>query len=122
MKTRIARTARLAAVLAGLAVLPLTGCIGIYNNSNLFQLSPNEGLDEVELLKRYGAPDFSGYVENRQVYVYKVRNNRYIVLFGLYEGYDMVVTCENGVVRNVSRVERPQAFALLNPVPWAETK
>jgi hypothetical protein len=116
-------TRQLSRFLAGalfVAALPLAGCIGIYDNSVQFELQPAKGLEETEVLKRYGSPEFAGYVENKQVYIYKIRDNRYYVLYGVYEGYDLVITCENGVVTDVSKVERPKAMTLFNPVPWAE--
>ena len=113
---------RSASCLAGLfIVLTLTGCIGIYDNRGLFDLPPKEGMEEIEMIRSYGAPDYSDYVEDQKVHVYKVRENRYIILIGLYAGYDLVATCENGVVIDVGRVERPWSFSLFQPVPWAET-
>jgi hypothetical protein len=120
---KLAKSRRPAAWLAGIALaaaLPLSGCIVIYDNSLQFELQPGKGLEETEVLKRYGAPEYAGFVENKQVYIYKIRNNRYYVLFGVYEGYDLVITCENGVVTDVSKVSRPSAMTLFNPVPWAE--
>lgn len=105
-----------------LLALPLTGCIGIYDNSERFMSQPGIGTDEVTMLKTYGTPDFVGFVEDKKVYTYKVRNNKYIILVGDYQGYDLVIVCESGQVKEVTRVNRPKGFALLNPVPWAEVE
>ncbi|MGF1572054.1 MAG: hypothetical protein ACFCU1_03205 [Sumerlaeia bacterium] len=100
----------------------LSGCIGIYDNSKLFLPSPQVGMNELEVMKQYGTPSYAGFVEDKKVYIYKIRNNQYIVLFGKYEGYDLVLTCDNGQVVSIDRAERSSAFALFNPVPWAEAE
>lgn len=97
----------------------LTGCLGFYRNNTQFVIPPKEGITELSMLQTYGRPSYSGFVENQKVYIYSVRENQYIVLIGIYKGYDLVVTCEGGVVRDVKRVNRPEVFTLLNPVPWA---
>lgn len=104
------------------SLIPLSGCIGIYDNSKLFLPSPQVGMTELDLMKQYGTPNYSGFVDDKKVYIYKVRNNQYIVLFGKYEGYDLVLTCDNGQVIDIDRAERGSAFALFNPVPWADTE
>ncbi|HPB30151.1 MAG TPA: hypothetical protein PLB62_01720 [Candidatus Sumerlaeota bacterium] len=101
-----------------LAVL-LTGCIGIYNNQDNFLNPPETGAPEINMLNSLGAPQFSTTVEDQKVYVYRVRNVKYIVLVGLYEGYDLVVICRDGMVVQTKRVPRPKAFTLFNPLPWA---
>lgn len=98
----------------------LSGCIGIYNNSKVFRSKPYVGMTEMEVLEEYGNPDFSGFVEDNKVYIYEVRDNKYIILIGIYEGYDLVVTTNDGEVVNVAEAPRPEAFSLLGPVPWAE--
>ncbi|MDX1971364.1 MAG: hypothetical protein SFY68_02420 [Candidatus Sumerlaeia bacterium] len=108
--------------LATLSLLPLTGCIGIYDNSKLFTPTPQVGMSELELLKQYGTPSYSDFVDDKKVHIYKIRNNQYIVLFGKYDGYDLVITCDNGQVIDIDRAERGEAFALFNPVPWAEAE
>jgi hypothetical protein len=103
------------------ATLLLTGCIGIYDNSDTFFKQPNVGMTESALLQNYGTPSFAGEADGVQkVYTYKVRDHKYIVLVGIYEGYDLVVTCSGGQVLQVDKVMRPKAFTLFNPVPWAE--
>ena len=98
----------------------LTGCIGIYNNSASFFNEPEPGMSETDMLRTYGTPAFAGEVQDQTVYTYKVRDNKYIVLVGIYEGHDLVVTCEDGKVTQVSKVKRPQTLTILQPVPWAE--
>lgn len=110
---------RLAALLVLAAPLLLGGCIGIYSNTSKFLNTPREGTTEIELIERYGTPAFSSYVQDRRVYTYKVRDTKYILVAGIYDGYDLVVVCQNGLVTSTSRVERPRALAILNPVPWA---
>lgn len=109
-------------LLCSFAVLSLSGCIGIYDNSKLFQPTPQVGMTELEVLKQYGTPSYSGFVGDNAVYTYKIRDNKYIVLFGMYEGYDLVLTCDNGQVVSIDRAERSNAFTLFNPVPWAESE
>lgn len=120
MKLSAARWAKVAVVC--LATAGLSGCIGVYNNSKQFLNNPENGMAEGDLIRQYGTPAYSGFVENEKLYTYKVRDNKYMVLVGVYEGYDLVVTCRNGVVTNTRRVERPQAFSLLYPTPWAEAE
>jgi hypothetical protein len=103
------------------APLLLAGCIGIHDNTPIFLNPPREGMSEGALIRNYGTPSFAGFAENEKIYTYKVRNNKYIVLVGIYEGYDLVITCKNGTVTAVDRVIRPKTFALFQPLPWAET-
>ncbi len=98
------------------------GCVGTYSNKARFVQDPKTGMLEADMVRTYGAPAFKTQVENENLYVYKVRDNKYIVLIGLYEGYDIVVTARAGEVKAVDRIARPQTFTLLNPVPWAEAE
>lgn len=116
MKTT--RAVALSAVL--FASTLLSGCIGIYDNTDIFFDLPNPDMPEAELLQKYGTPSYAGFADDQKIYTYKVRDNKYIILIGLYEGYDLVITCRDGVVVKTDRVERPTGFALFNPVPWAE--
>jgi|GEM_PF-627293 len=97
----------------------LTACIGIYDNTENFLNPPDAGTDEIEILNELGTPSFASDVEDKTVYVYKVRDVKYIILIGLYEGYDLVITCRDGVVAETRKVPRPSAFCLFSPVPWA---
>jgi len=114
---------RTAVILLGsCALLLASGCIGIYNNSDLFKYSgPQEGMAEIELLEKYGTPSFATDVGTQKVYMYKVRDNMYIILVGLFDGKDLIVTCEEGKVTKVNSVERPKAFSLFQPWNWADT-
>ena len=110
-------------LLAALGIMFLSaGCVGVYKNTDVFAIQPHEGMSEVEMLQSFGAPHFSAYVEDQKIYTYKVRDNKYIIAVGVYDGYDMVVTCQNGTVKKVGRVERPRSFSVLFPTPWAETE
>lgn len=115
---------RIPFLLAGIFTLLLaTGCVGIYNNSNLFKYnSPTEGMPEIEMLQTYGAPSFATEVGMQKVYIYRVRDNKYIILVGLFDGTDLTVTCEEGKVVKVNRVERPKAFSLFQPWNWSDTE
>lgn len=104
---------------AASALLFSTACVGVYNNTNQFLNDPKEGMAEGDLIRTYGTPAFTGFAENEKIYTYKVRDTKYIVLVGLYEGYDLVVTCKNGIVTDSQRVKRPEAFTLFQPLPWA---
>lgn len=100
----------------------LAGCIGQYDNSPIFLNAPKEGMTEGTVLRTYGTPDFAGFAENEKIYTYRVRKNQFIILVGLYEGYDMVVTCKNGEVSSLDKVIRPKTFSLFYPTPWAEDR
>lgn len=102
-----------------LATISMSGCIGIYNNTDRFLNDPKPGMGEGDLIRTYGTPAFAGFAENEKIYSYKVRDTKYIVLVGIYEGYDLVVTCKNGVVTDTQRVKRPTSLTILQPMPWA---
>ncbi len=116
-------TIRKSATVALLALAPillsLTACISIYDNTSRFQATPpREGMSEVELLQKCGAPDFAGFVEDQKVYVYKVRDSKFIIAVGQFAGYDLVVTCKGGAVKNVQQVSRGQTTCIFTPAPW----
>ena len=101
------------------AILILSSCMGFYNNTSNFLNPPGIGTEEINVLKELGTPAFSTIVEDQKVYTYRVRDVKYIILIGLYEGYDLVVICRDGMVVESKRVPRPKAFTLFNPLPWA---
>ena len=101
-----------------LVMVFLSGCMGFYNSEN-FLNPPATGSEEIAVLKELGCPAFSTTVEDQKVYVYRVRNVKYIILVGLYEGYDLVVICRDGMVVDTKKAPRPSTFTLFNPVPWA---
>lgn len=109
------------AALAGTGIL-MAGCIGIYDNTAHFSPGPHKGMDELTLLQNYGTPAWQGFAEDKKVYTWKVRDNMYIVVAGVYDGYDLVVTVENGEVSDVRRAPRPKALAIFSPLPWAEAE
>lgn len=117
MMKRIALMLALAAT-----VTVFGGCFAMYDNTKTFLNQPAEGLSEGDMIRTYGAPAYSGTAENQKIYVYKVRDNKFILIVGVYEGYDLAVTCENGQVAEVSRIERPKALTLFGAIPWAETE
>ncbi len=119
-KSRVSRV--IPGILGLLVVLTLTGCIGIWDNSSLYTVQPAVGSPESDLLKNYGAPSFAASVDNQKIYTYKIRNNMYIICFGLFNGRDMVVVCEDGKVKEIKSVERPKAFSLFQPWTWADTE
>lgn len=103
------------------AMLGATGCFGTYSNARIFAMEPTQGMQELALVHTYGMPDWSSEIEDSKVYVYRVRDNRYVVLVGLYEGYDLIVTCRDGEVADVRRMQRPKALTVFQPLPWAES-
>ncbi|MEQ8820661.1 MAG: hypothetical protein RLY93_10475 [Sumerlaeia bacterium] len=115
---RLAKPLTKLAFLAAAAMV-LAGCIGIYDNRKVFQPGPNRGMEERELLRQYGTPAYSGFVEDEKVYIYKVRQQGYYVLVGIYDGYDLVVFCDDGRVTDVQQAPLGTNFSFLNPVPWA---
>ncbi|MCB2156375.1 hypothetical protein KQI84_15990 [bacterium] len=109
-------------IAAAVLAISLTGCIGIYDNSELFRPAPHQGMDELAMLQSYGTPTFTTFVEDQKIYTYKVRENMYIILLGIYDGYDLVVVCEDGRVREITKVDPPKRFSLISPVPWSDTE
>lgn len=104
-----------------LSSLILSGCVGIYNNEGNFLNLPETGSEEINALKELGPPAFSTEVEDQKIYIYKARNVKYIICVGLYEGYDVVITCRDGMVVDSKKIARPKTFTFLTPVPWAVT-
>ncbi len=114
-------THRLRHLLAAAAsVFLLAGCIGQYDNTAIFTPAPHKGMDEVALVQAYGTPSWQGFAEDKKLYTWKVRDNTYILIVGVYDGYDLVVTVENGEVSEVTRAPRAKALTILSPLPWAE--
>jgi len=99
----------------------LSGCMGFYKNSDNFLNIPQTGAQEIVILNELGIPTYSTSVEEKKVYCYRVRDVKYIILVGIYEGYDLIITCRDGVVVESKRVPRPRTFTLFSPVPWAVT-
>lgn len=111
---------RMALGVLAAAVLPMTGCVGIYKNSDRFFNLPATDSPENKLMETYGIPDVVTKQEEKTVYGYKVRDNKYIICVGIYDGFDVLVTCEKGKVVGVTKLQRPQTFTLFQPIPWAE--
>lgn len=111
----------LAAACCATAATLMSGCIGRYDNSAMFSPGPHKGMEEVEMLQNYGTPSWQGFAEDKKIYTWKVRDNTYIIIVGVYEGYDLVVTVENGEVSEVRKAPRPKALTILSPLPWAES-
>ncbi len=105
----------------GLAMvaLSLSACVGFYGNTTRFLQPPAEGMEEIEMIKQYGEPSFTTVVEDQTVYTYKIRDVKYLVVVGLYEGYDLVIVCRDGRVIEVKKIDRNRSFSLFHPVPWA---
>lgn len=120
VSSSVRRAAKTAAAVSLLAIL--TGCIGIYDNRDMFNPAPQSGMSELDMLRAYGAPAFVGYVEDQKVYTYKVRDNKFIILVGVYDGYDLIVTVEGGKVVDSRQIQRPYAMTLFGAVPWAEAE
>jgi len=102
-----------------LGMLFLSGCMGFYKNSDNFLNVPKTGEQEIVILNELGIPSYSTSVEDKKVYCYRVRDVKYIILVGIYDGYDLIITCRDGVVVESKRVPRPRTFTLFSPVPWA---
>ena len=117
MKQVLRRMGMHIVIVIGLFVL--TGCLGFYRNTDNFLNLPDAGEEEIKILNELGIPSFSTMVEDKKIYCYRVRNVKYIILVGIYEGYDLIITCRDGTVVESRRVMRPWTFTLFNPVPWA---
>jgi len=98
--------------------IALGGCVSVYSNHPRFDPPPSDGMNELEMLRKYGAPAFAGFVEDQKVYVFKIRDSQYLLGFGQFKGYDLVVTCKGGIVKNTERVPRGQTSCFLAPAPW----
>jgi len=99
-------------------MLSLSGCVSIYSNSNQFDPAPHVGMTEMDLIQTYGAPDYAGFVEDQKIYVYKVRDSKFIIALGQYNGYDMVITTKGGIIKDTRRLPRGQAVTFLYAAPW----
>ena len=110
------RPSSIASIL-GLAILvfSLSGCIGFYGNTTRFLQLPVEKMGVIEMLQQYGEPSFSTIVEDKTIYTYKVRDVKYIVVVGIYNGYDLVIVCMDGKVDQVKKIGRNQSFSLFHP-------
>ena len=106
--------------MAGLmmTLISACGCVGIYGNTKRFLNPPTAGMKEIDMIKAYGEPSFATEIEDQKVYTYSVRDVRYIVVVGLYKGYDLVVVCRDGYVIEVKKISRNDSLALFQPVPW----
>lgn len=120
MGVRISRAIWSCAVVAVLFVL--TGCVGIYDNTEMFLNDPPAGMSEVDVIKTYGTPAFISTTGDQKILTYKVRDAKYIVMIGLYDGYDLIVMMRNGSVEETFKVQVPKAFALFSPWNWIVTE
>lgn len=98
--------------------LLLSGCVGMRSNQSLFLNEPERGMSELTLLQTYGKPDYSAAVEDQKVYIYRVRDEKYIIAVGMSGTYDLVVTCRDGEVVDTKRVAAGDNLAILQPNPW----
>ncbi len=103
--------------LAGV-LFSLSGCIGFYGNTKRFLQPPTEGMEEIAMIKQFGEPSFCAVVEDQKVYSYKVRDVLYVVLVGIYSGYDLIMVCRDGRVIEVKKMPRNRSFTLFWPIPW----
>ena len=120
MGVRISRAVWSTAVAAVLLVS--TGCVGIYDNTEMFLNDPPVGMSETDVIKTYGTPSFVSTEGDTKILTYKVRDAKYIVLIGLYDGYDLIVRMQNGSVEETFKVQIPKAFALFSPWYWIVTE
>ncbi len=105
-----------------LSLLALPGCFGVYDNTDRFLNDPDLGLTETEVIKGYGTPAFASGNNKERVLTYQVRDNKYIILVGIYEGYDLIVIFRDGKVAETHKVERGKSLAFLSPLPWIVTE
>jgi hypothetical protein len=119
MKKMLFKSLALATLVSGSALL--SGCMGFYDNTDTFMNGPETGMGEVEMISKYGTPAFAGDADGTQVYTYKVRDSKFIILVGLFDGYDLVVQCKKGKVVDTKRVERASTFTLFQPNLWGES-
>ena len=120
MRSRLVPVGHL--VLALALLVALTGCVGFYNNSDQFLNPPATGMKELEVLKTYGTPQFASESGGDRILSYKVRDTKYILLFGQYEGYDLIVVFKDGAVVETYKVQIPKVFCLFQPWNWVVTQ
>ncbi len=111
---------RFASSLIALAIfaVSLTGCVSTYSNTQRFSQPPHPGMTELAMLQKFGAPDFMGFVEDQKVYVYKVRDSKYIIAVGQYSGRDLIITVKGGVIKSVEDTPRSQSVTFFYAAPW----
>jgi hypothetical protein len=120
MKNRV--PALLLAVALVVVATMSTACVGIYDNTTNFDPAPTAGMSEGDMLKKYGAPDFSGFVDAAtKVYIYEVRKTEFYFFIGFYKGHDLVVMVRDGRVVETAEAPRAKVMSILQPTPWAVT-
>jgi len=110
------RTLWSVALVALLAALP--ACIGIRSNKDAFLNDPAVGTSVVQMLATFGKPDYSTTVGDQTVYIYRILDDGYYVLFGSSDRIDLVVTATNGSVTESKRVKVGRDLAILQPSTW----
>jgi hypothetical protein len=106
--------------LLGLAALliAMSGCVGVYDNSGRFLNDADVGETQADVIKRFGTPSFTTGSGAETVMTYDVRDNKYIILIGMYDGYDMVIVFKDGKVTETRKVQLGTRFALFSPWNW----
>ena len=99
-------------------LLTSVGCIGIQNAPDVFLNQPTPGMNEVEMIKTYGMPDYTHKSGDTTVYVYQVNNRAYYVVYGFNNDVDMVVVCKAGKVVEVKNVKSGDGMSILQPNTW----
>jgi hypothetical protein len=105
----------------GLLLVLLTtsfGCIGITKSADMFLNSPSVGMTEIEMVMTYGAPAFSTHNGDTAVYVYKIVDRAYYVVYGYNDDIDMVIVCKGGKVAEVKKVKPASGMTILQPNTW----
>ncbi len=99
-------------------LLSSVGCIGIQKAPDVFLNQPSPGMDEIEMIKTYGMPDYTHTSGDTTVHVYQMNDYYYYVAYGKSEDVDMVVVCKDGVVTEVKKVRVGDGLAILQPNTW----
>lgn len=99
-------------------LLSSVSCIGTRKSPDVFLNQPSPGMDEIEMIKTYGMPDYTHTSGDTTVHVYQVNDDYFYVVYGKSEDVDMVVVCKGGKVTEVKRIRVGEGLAILQPNTW----
>ena len=96
-----------------LTVICFAGCIYSHQNYGPARATVGTGTDVEDLVQTFGAPDQILKAGNSELYVYRVVEGRWIVVFGQVQKSDFVVTVVNGRVTGSTWVRTGEALSVL---------
>ena len=96
------------------------GCIGVSSSGDAFLNAPANGMSEIEMIKTYGAPDYTLQSDGTTVHVYNIVDRAHYVLYGYDNSVEMVVICENGKVTETKNTKAGDAMQILWPADYID--